>query len=147
MHVYGLTTSGVSDHSPGESTLVSNGRSPDTVHLNQDEGLQRDDFNNNDDLESELGGQEHFDKVKDEGSDGDLTEIAAPVPIDRTRNRGDSWEHEEGEARRRKSNTNKPDEGDEYLTELAAPAPILRHGTGSRREEGRRIQFTIHRLA
>ena len=127
MDAYGRTTSKVSDHSPGESTLIHSGSGPDTVCLDQDEGLQRDGFDDKDDLESELSGPEHFERERDEGDEGDLTEVAAPAPVDRTRARGDSLEREEEEAGRRKSHSNNADRGDEFLSELAAPAPISHH--------------------
>ncbi len=135
MNTYDRTLSTVSDHSPGESTLMNNGSSPDTVLLDQDEGSQRDDFEDEDDLESELSGHESHNRKRDEGDEGDLTEIAAPAPIDRTRTQGDSLEHEEGEAKRRESHTNNADNRDEYLAEVAAPAPARRHGSNHDEEK------------
>ena len=136
------TTSRATDlhRASSESAPGNYGRSLNRAHSDHDEGFRREDFDEDEgDLEREQSDHQHFDRDRGEGEEGDLTELAAPAPIDRTRSRGDSLEHEEGEARRRESHHREaypndgkgadPDQGDEFLSELAAPAPVERHGT------------------
>ena len=77
------------------------------------------------DLEHEQEGAEEHIRRNSEGQDADLTEIAAPSPIDRNHTRSDSLEKEEIEARQ--AQTDEPEgEEEEGLTEIAAPVPVER---------------------
>jgi CrcB protein len=124
------------DLGPSESTVGKHDGSSDRAYLDQDEVFQREDVDDDDDLERQQSARRHFERDRDEGDDGGLTELAAPTPISRTRTRADSLEYEEGEARRRESYRRESyprerrgadaDDGNEFLTELASPAPVER---------------------
>ena len=129
-------------HGQGHSKDLGSGLSEtveplDRSRTHHDETIRREDMEEeeeDDDLESHQSARDHYERDRDEGEDGDLTELAAPPPVSPTRTRHDSLEQEELQARRTQSyrtqtHSADPDDGDEFLTEFAAPPPIERRRT------------------
>ena len=114
---------------------------PVTPHGNQEsQGNQESNADDIDDLEAQQTGRRESARELSEGDDADLTELAAPAPINPTHSRDDSLEHEESEARREQTHDSKPEEEDGEedagLTEVAAPAPVKRRGSQMLEDEG-----------
>jgi fluoride exporter len=90
----------------------------------------RDDY---DDLESQLSGLRESERQLSEGDDADLTELAAPAPIERSYTRPDTLEKQESEIKRQRTcNSEHREDG---LTEIAAPAPVERRRSRANKDE------------
>jgi CrcB protein len=83
-------------------------------------------------LEREQSGLQRRQRREGEGEEGDLTELAVPDPSKRNPERRDSYESEERKARENRR-TGQPQEGEAFLSEVAAPAPV---DDGNRRRSG-----------
>ena len=89
-----------------------------------DDGAYPDD--NNDHVEDMLSGGEAVRRYTEEGNEENLSELAAPPPINRTRIRHDSLEQEEVSARKHHKHAGISNDGTEFLSEVAVPPPVER---------------------
>jgi fluoride exporter len=85
--------------------------------------------NDHDDLESSLSGE----RQRREGDDADLTELAAPAPIDRSYAKPDTLEKQESEVKHQR--TRNSEHGEDGLTEIAAPVPVERRRSRATKDE------------
>lgn len=90
------------------------------------EAHQEDAEDDYDDLERRLS---HVVEAEEDDNDQDLTEIAAPAPVSRTRSKRYSLEQEMSTGSHQRSHNTHPSNGEQFVTEVAAPPPVERSST------------------
>jgi hypothetical protein len=95
-------------------------------------------------LEEEQSGRRKRERIEREGSQGGLSELAVPDPVDRQYGRRHSLEEEQSGRRKRERIEREGSQGG--LSELAVPDPVDRQFEGSENSDRKRSAWALCNL-